>query len=293
MKKILFISNPVAGKLGSRKAMFDVIEEFCKKGFEVSVAITQHRGHATELAKTSKERGFDYVVCAGGDGTVKESICGLMLQNNPLPLGYIPCGSTNDFANTLGLSLIPSHAAAAITKEKTISMDVGSFNETNFAYVASFGAFTAISYSVPQDLKNAIGYPAYLIEALKDIANIKPYKMSLKTDDTEYDGEFIFGCVSNATCVAGVILHPNNVDICDGLFEVLLVRKPENPLDFNKIIGGVMSRDYSSDIFIYTKTKEICFDMNKAIPWSLDGEKQEGTKHVEIKNLNAALQLFK
>ena len=293
MKRILFISNPVAGKLGSRTAMFDVIEEFCKKGFEVTVAITQYRSHATELAKTASERGFDYVVCAGGDGTVKEAICGIMQQENKIPLGYIPCGTTNDFANTVGLSLIPAHAAAAITKEKPISIDVGRFNDTNFAYVASFGAFTAISYSVPQDLKNAIGYPAYLLEGLKDITNIKPYKMKLTTNEQEFEGEFIFGCVSNSTCVAGGILHPDKVDISDGLFELLLTRKPENAMDFNRIIAGVMSRDYSSDIFVYTKTNHICFDMDKPIPWSLDGEKNEGAKHIEITNLNAALKLLK
>lgn len=292
MKKILFITNPVAGRLGSRAALFDVLNEFNKKGYDVTAKITQYRGHATELCARAQADGYDAVVCAGGDGTVCECVTGLLSSNSTLPIGYIPCGSTNDFGTAVGLSMLPDHAAKAITKENPIPIDIGRFNDRYFNYVASFGAFTATSYSVDQHLKNTYGYLAYLIEGIKDLGSIQPHEMTVIADGREFSGRYVFGAVSNSTRVAG-ILHYDMVDLNDGLFELLLVKEIKSALDVNKIITGAANSDFSSDAFEYVKCSEVKFLMDDPIPWSLDGEKAEGSNIVNISNLHSAIRIFK
>ncbi len=292
MKKVLFITNPVAGRLGSRAALFDVLNEFNKKDYDVTAKITQYRGHAEDLAAGAQAAGYEAVVCAGGDGTACECVSGILKSNSSIPLGYIPCGSTNDFGTALGLSMIPEQAARAITKEKPVPVDIGKFNDRYFNYVASFGAFTAVSYSVDQNLKNTYGYLAYLVEGLKDLGSIQPHAMTVIADGREFEGRYVFGAVSNSTRVAG-ILHYNMVDLNDGLFELLLVKEIKSALDVNKIISGAANSDFTSDAFEYIKCKEAKFIMDDPIPWSLDGEKAEGRNIVNITNLHSAVRIFK
>ncbi len=292
MKKVLFITNPVAGRLGSRAALYDVLNEFNKKNYDVTAKITQYRGHAAALAAGAQEAGYDAVVCAGGDGTVCECVTGLLSSGSTIPVGYIPCGSTNDFGTAVGLSMIPEQAAQAITREKTVQIDIGRFNDRYFNYVASFGAFTATSYSVDQHLKNTYGYLAYLIEGIKDLGSIQPHAMTVIADGHEFSGRYVFGAVSNSTRVAGILRY-EMVDLNDGLFELLLVKEIKSALDVNKIVAGAATSDFSSDAFEYIKCKEAKFIMDDPIPWSLDGEKAEGAHIVNVSNLHSAISIFK
>ncbi len=290
-KKVLFILNPVAGRMKAKTELFDILNTFCRHGYDLSLQITQHRGHATELAAEAQKKGYDMVVCCGGDGTVRESVCGLLSAGSSLPLGYIPAGTTNDFGNTLGLPSNPLEAATRICREQPHIIDAGSFNKTFFSYVASFGAFTQVSYSVPQELKNAFGYMAYLVQALKSFTDIVPLPVSVTADGVPREGKYLFGCVSNANTVAG-ILHPDNININDGLFEVILVREVKNINDVNNIVLGAATSDFSSSSFEYFKAREILFEIDDAPPWSLDGERQPGDKTVRIENLKSALTIF-
>ena len=300
MKKLLLIINPVAGRQTSKTAMFDVINTFCKAGYSVTTAITQRRGHASELAHSAKASRFDLVVCMGGDGTLNETITGLC-GKNPLPLGYIPAGSTNDFADTLGISTDPLKAAARIAQESPFSLDIGSFTQIadnssvtrNFSYIASFGAFSAASYSAPQQLKNSIGHLAYILQGIKDIGDIKAHKVSYVADGTEYSGNYIFGSVSNTTSVAGIVKLKKIVDLSDGLFEVIMVRKPANPRELNEILTGIAKSDFSSPMFDFHKSESITLSMGKSIPWTLDGEKADGAAEIHIRNLHNAITLYK
>ena len=296
LKKVLLIVNPVAGKLRLHSELFNIIEVFCKNDFSVTTAVTQYRGHGKELAASAHKEGYDMVVCCGGDGTLNEAISGILNTEDGerVPLGYIPAGSTNDFADTLGISSVPSAAALAICKASLINIDVGEFaKDHNFSYIATFGAFSAASYNAPQELKNTIGHMAYLIEGLKQLGSMPVFKVHITADGNEYQGEYIYCSVSNTRSVAGIVkLSENIVDLHDGLFEVILVKYPKNIIETGRIISGVLASDFSDDMFQFFKAKDIVFDMEEETSWSLDGEEVLAPKHVEIRNLHSAVDMY-
>lgn len=296
MKNVLLIVNPVAGKLRMRSELFDVIEVFCNNECIVTTAITQYRGHGKELAANAFRNGFDLVVCCGGDGTLNEVISGLLSSemSAKVPLGYIPAGSTNDFADTLGIPSSPTAAAVNICKSVRMGIDVGKFGDDhNFSYIATFGAFSAASYSAPQELKNSIGHLAYLLEGIKELGNMHRYKAKITADGKEFSGEYIYCSVSNTRSVAGLVkLSENIVDLHDGLFEVILVKYPNNLADTNRIVTGVLSNDFTGNMFEFFKAKDISFETEEDTDWSLDGEKAEGGKNVHIRNLHSAIEMY-
>jgi len=296
MKNVLFITNPVAGTTKSRQAMYEVVNEFCKVGYDVTVKVTQYRGHAIELASSAKEKGFDLVVCCGGDGTLNETMTGIVRSGSQIPIGYVPAGSTNDFADNLGLNKLPALAAKAIVKEEPHLLDVGCFNEKDyFSYVASFGAFVDVSYSAPQDMKNTFGPLAYMVEALKDIGNIKPHRVRVNTDDSSFYDAFIFGAISNTKRMAGFLHIPvTDEELHDGLFEVLLVKYPRSVGEMNDIVLGVTTGEFRDNpMFTYTRSSRVELTMPKSIDWSLDGERKNGGSKITIVNKNNALTIFK
>ena len=296
MKKILLIVNPVAGRLKMRNELFDVIDVFSNNEFIVTTAITQYRGHGRELARDAQKNGYDLVVCCGGDGTLNEAIDGLLSVDKyqRVPLGYIPAGSTNDFAETLGIPVYPIAAAVNICKSVRMHIDVGQFNDDHhFSYIATFGAFSAASYSAPQELKNSIGHMAYLIEGIKQLGNMQRYKAKVIADGKEYEDEYIYCSVSNTKSVAGLVkLSESIVDLHDGLFEVILVKYPNNLSETNKVVTGVLQSNFSNDMFKFFKAKDITFIMEEGTDWSLDGEKVEGGKVVNITNLASSIEMY-
>lgn len=294
--KILFIVNPVAGRLRSRTALFDMVNQFCKKDFSVNLAISQQRGHAKELASKAAENGFDMVVCCGGDGTLHEVINGLLMDGRKaLPLGYIPAGSTNDFAETLGLSFFPAKAAERISKKQGMKIDIGQFNENRyFSYIASFGAFSAASYDATQEMKNAFGRFAYILEGIKDLGEIRSHRVNVLADGESYSGNYIFCAVSNTSSIGGMVkLKASLFNINDGLFEVILVKKPQNAMDLNLILASIASSDFDNHMFDFFKAGDIKFTLSRSINWSLDGEKADGRGEVHIKVLKSAITLCK
>lgn len=276
--------------------MYDVVNEFCKADYDVTVKVTQYRGHAEELAMAAKAQGYELIACCGGDGTLNETVTGVVKSGSGIPVGYIPAGSTNDFADNLSLNKLPALAAKAITREEPHILDVGCFNGKDyFAYVASFGAFVDASYSAPQDMKNTFGPLAYMVEALKDIGNIKPHRVRVKTDNDIFTDTFIFGAISNTKRMAGFIHIPVTDDeLHDGLFEVLLVKYPNNVGEMNDIILGVTTGEFRDNpMFTYTRSSRVELTLPKNIDWSLDGEKKNGGNEILIENKNNALTIFK
>ena len=292
-KKLLLIVNPVAGTRMSRTAVFDVLSRFCGAGMRVTIELTQFRGHARELAAAAERDGFDLVVCCGGDGTLNEVLSGLISSGSKLPVGYIPAGSTNDFAQTLGLPTNPSEAAYRVCEGRVMPLDFGRFGDDSyFSYIASFGAFTAASYSAPQDLKNVLGHLAYVIEGIKELSSITAYDVKCSSGDRDYSGRYIFGSVSNTSSVGGIVKLPEgSYDLSDGLFEVILVKEPRNLDDLNKVLTGAMSGDFTLDCFECFKSSELCFSIEGAA-WSLDGEKAVPDGPVKITNLKHAVTLL-
>lgn len=282
-KTLLLIVNARAGRTRSMAPMFDAAAHFCEEGYLVSIRYTQRPGHAAELVEEGKQ--FDRIVCCGGDGTLNEAVSGAMRLEDPPPLGYIPCGSTNDFAASLDLPADPLQAARRITASQGRRLDIGTYNGRPFVYVASFGAFTRASYSAPQSSKNDLGHLAYILEGVKDLSTLRPYRAVVTAGEEVFDGEFLFGAVTNATSVGGLITLPEEkVSLDDGLFEVLLIPHPRSAAGLQSLIRSLLLQDYEGAGLIFRHAARVHIRTPESFPWSLDGEYAPGMEEVEIVN---------
>ena len=286
---LLFIVNPRAGRTRSTAPLFDAVAHFCASGYLVDLRLTQAREDATRLARELGGK-FDAVVCCGGDGTLNETVTGLMDLQSPPPLGYIPAGSTNDFAASLHLPDQPLEAARIITASGGRPLDVGSFNGRPFIYVASFGAFTRASYSAPQNVKNDLGHLAYILEGVKDLSTLRPYRASVATEEECFDGEFLFGAVTNATSVGGLVkLKEDQVCLDDGLFELLLIPNPKSIADLQGLARSLLLQDFTGGGVIFRHVHTLTVQTPEDLPWALDGEFDPGGAQVEIHSLHRRL----
>ena len=291
MKKLLFIVNPRAGKTKSTAPLFDAVAAFSRAGYLVRVFVTEAGGQARDIA--AKWGGqYDLVVCAGGDGTLNETISGLMQLEQRPPLGYLPNGSTNDFAASLHLHTTVATAARAVAGGIPYSLDIGRHNDRYFAYVASFGAFTRSSYSASQAAKNALGHFAYILEGLGDLDSLRPYRCAIDADGEHFEGDFIFGAVCNSTSLGGLVkLDPKHVSMDDGTLELLLLRMPKTALDLQNLITAMTRMQYDYPVVIFRHVKNVVLTTNENISWSLDGEYAASAPRVEIQCLPGAIEL--
>ena len=291
MKKLLFIVNPRAGKTKSTAPLFDAVSAFSRAGYLVRVFVTEAGGQARDIA--AKWGGqYDLVVCAGGDGTLNETISGLMQLEQRPPLGYLPNGSTNDFAASLHLHTTVATAARAVAGGIPYSLDIGRHNDRYFAYVASFGAFTRSSYSASQAAKNALGHFAYILEGLGDLDSLRPYRCAIDADGEHFEGDFIFGAVCNSTSLGGLVkLDPKHVSMDDGTLELLLLRMPKTALDLQNLITAMTRMQYDYPGVIFRHVKNVVLTTNENISWSLDGEYAASAPRVDIQCLPGAIEL--
>lgn len=300
-KNILFVYNPRAGKARIRSKLCDIIDIFAKAGCEVTVHPTQQEGDAAQAVMNKKKR-YDLLVCSGGDGTLDETVNGMIKCPKRIPIGYIPAGSTNDFAMSLGLPKDMCKAAEVIVSGVDYPCDIGTFNEKCFVYIAAFGLFTDVSYETSQAMKNVLGHMAYLLEGMKRISSIKSYKLKAvyRTSGQESDSgeektiedEFIYGMVTNSLSVGGFKrITGKYVELDDGEFEVTLIKKPSNPLEINMIIAALLNRNINTDYMYCFKTREITFEAEEEIPWTTDGEFGGNHKIVHIENMKQAVKI--
>lgn len=291
MKKLLFIVNPRAGKTKSAAPLFEAVAAFSRAGYLVRVYVTEAGGQARDIAAKWGSR-YDMVVCAGGDGTLNETISGLMALEQRPPLGYLPNGSTNDFAASLHLHTTVEAAARAAAGGVPYLLDIGRHNDRYFAYVASFGAFTRSSYSASQAAKNALGHFAYILEGLGDLDSLRPYRCAIEADGERFEGEFIFGAVCNSTSLGGLVkLDASRVAMDDGAFELLLLRMPKTPLDLQNLITAMTRMQYDYPGVIFRHVKNVVLTTDQEISWSLDGEYAASAPKVEIQCLPGAIKL--
>ncbi len=295
MKKMIFIVNPLSGKMKIQSVLLEVIKMFNEAGYSTQVCATLRRGHAAQIAAEAPE-DTDIIVCSGGDGTLNEVVSGVLKAGKvDIPIGYLPAGSTNDFANTFGLQTDIKKAAAAVICGTPQAVDIGLFDENDyFSYIASFGVFTSISYNTPQSIKNTFGHLAYVFGGIKDITKIIPYRVTVEADGRTYEGDYIFGSVTNTTSVGGIVkLDSSLVKMNDGLFETVLVKNPANINDLNKIIGGLTTSNFNDNVFEFIKSEKIVMHFKEEMDWSLDGEHKKSGKDVIVKNLTKAIKLIK
>lgn len=292
-KRLLLIMNPYSGLKIGKRYLADILERFCKADYQPTVFLTTGPGNGRELAQTYAA-DHDLVVCLGGDGTFNEVVSGLLLSGAGIPIGYIPCGSTNDFANSIKLNKNLVRAAEDILSGTPQTFDIGLFGERHFSYVASFGAFTRASYATPQNAKNALGHLAYILEGMKDLSAIRPWHLRVETAQRVFEGEYIFGAISNSTSVGGILtLDPDTVDMNDGLFELLLIRKPANPLELSECIRALLEQDYDSPMLTFHSADRLTVIADPTMDWTLDGEHEPGHEQITVQNIHNAIRLVK
>ena len=293
MKTLHLIMNPNAGTRQARRFLPEMISIFNRAGYFCSVFITEKRGDAANFV-FENGRTADLIVACGGDGTLNEVITGLQLGNHQTPLGYIPCGSTNDFANGLGLPTAPLLACESIVSGRPQSLDAGLFTpDRYFSYTASFGAFTSVSWSTPQNVKNVLGHVAYILEGIRSLADIRPIHMKITADGRQYENDYIFGAVCNSTSLGGVLkLEDSEVHMSDGLFEALFIPFPPDLIVLNQILAALRTRHYDDPSLHFLRASAFTFESGDDVTWTLDGEAADGGPVVEIRNIRNALWLI-
>ncbi len=288
-KKMFLIVNFQAGQKRIAKKLADIVSIFCEHGFLPTVVNTQYTGHARELVEAFA-KDYDIIVCAGGDGTLNETVSGLLTSGVERPVGYLPCGTTNDLATTLGLSRDLLQAAHDIVEGEAIPLDLGIFNGRYFVYTASFGAFTRASYETSQLSKNVLGHLAYLLEGVKDLPNLQPVFARIKTDQEELSGDFVFGAISNTTSLAGILtLDKEKVRLDDGKFEILLIDMPKNAIDLSQTLVNIAQKKFEGPIHLITAST-IDIETNEPLDWTLDGEFEKGDRNFHVQNLHSAVR---
>ena len=302
-KKVLFIFNPVAGRSQIRNQLLDIIEIFAAADYKVVCYPTRGRGDARMVARQRKD-DYLYVVCAGGDGTLDEVVSGMM--ENPdkpfVPIGYIPVGTTNDFASSLNIPSDMKKAAEIITSGQTFRCDLGQFNDRDyFTYVAAFGIFTGTSYQTPQELKNQLGHFAYILQGVTELGQIRAYRIHVTADAVEngveksinLEDEFAFGMITNSMSIGGFQnITGTRVDLQDGLFEVTLIRMPKNPFELSEILMALGNPNMVSPMITTFKASEISLRCDERISWTKDGEYAGSHKEVFLRNRRQLLKIL-
>lgn len=293
MKNLLFIVNPSAGRKHIKGKLFDIVDLFVKADYNVRVYPTQAKGDATRIIS---EEGwlYDIIVCAGGDGTLDEVVAGCMKCGCDTPIGYIPSGTTNDFARSLGIPKDPIRAAKRIIKYKPEPIDIGSFNGDYFVYVAAFGAFTEVTYTTPQEYKNYLGHMAYILEGIRSVPSLTSYHMKVEYNGNVIEDDFFIGMITNSLTVGG-FPNPNSkiAQLDDGMYEALLVKYPTNPIDLQATVTAYLMGEFNPEYMYQFKAKKITIESLEAIMWTLDGEFGGSVTYAEIVNLQHALSIIK
>ena len=296
MQKLLLIVNPNAGRSGYQDSLTNVLFTLHRSGFRTTVAFTNGHGDAPRIAAECGPE-HDRIACMGGDGTLSETVSGLMRlppEQRPM-LGYIPMGTSNDSATTLRLSRDPVQAAYTVATGRPIPLDIGQFNgDRYFTYVAAFGAFTEVSYETPQDQKNAFGWLAYAADAMTRVTNLTHRWVRIEHDNGVLEGDFILCAITNARRFAGFIRFDQaaGVSLSDGLFEVVLIRTPENILQVGPIISDILANKYTSEYVLLLHSHRVQLTFRDPVAWTMDGEGAGKQRSVLCENIPHAVRMI-
>lgn len=296
MKRIYYLCNLQAGKATLSYKIGAVLDLMTKKGFEVTVHPTQASFDAVLCTTAAANTGqYDYIFCSGGDGTLNEVMCGMMQAEHKIPIGYIPTGSTNDFARSIGIPRGIMKAAEATLNGIPRNLDIGMVNDRSFNYIAAFGAFTDVTYETSQHVKNVFGPAAYIFNSLKKFTNIREFPMRITCDGQVYEDAFAFGMITNTASVGG-FLNIKDFSFDDGLFEITLLRRPETPIEISKTIKFLKDiREITDEAKIISlRASEITIELleNADVPWTIDGEYMENASKIHIVNHKQAVSLL-
>ena len=294
MTKILLIINPVSGRQKARTILYRIIDHLCRNNCKITIFITKGRGDATEIVKDHGAE-HDKIICCGGDGTLNEVFTGIVSSGFNLPVGYIPTGTSNDFARSLGLKNNSLKSTLDITLHgKEQYLDIGTFNtEKYFSYVTAFGAFSKAAYGTPQWLKNHVGRVSYFFYGLSELADIRPYYTKIIADDIKIEGDFVLGAISNSTVFGSMPIYPErSIVLDDGKFEILLVKPVKSPKNLQDILQGILMHEYNEDSVIVLTASQITILFEEKAPWTIDGEYAGELNSVQISNIHRSAKVL-
>ena len=290
-KKLYFIYNPLAGKGNVRGKLYEIIQALASAEYEVTVYPTREPKDATERVENLPE-DYDLVVCCGGDGTLDEVVTGMMHREHKIPVGYIPAGSCNDFARSLQIPGNMQQAAEIAVQGENFAVDVGSLNERNFIYVAAFGIFTDVSYTTKQGMKNVLGHMAYILEGMKRLTSVKSYYLKVTSEEMCFEGDFLFGMVTNSRSVGGFkSIVGKNVVFDDGIYEVTFIQRPRNAMELQEILGALAISQIDTKYMYSFRSSRIVVESEEPVPWALDGEYGGEYERAVISNNPRAVEI--
>ena len=293
MQNLLLIINPCAGQKKAKKLLVEIIDILNRAGFEVLTYITSGPGDAENACIRYADQ-VSRIVCCGGDGTFNETVSGVLKSGKNIPIGYIPAGSTNDFASSLHLSNDILQATRDIVNGQPKRLDIGLFGSRYFSYVASFGAFTRTSYTTSQSLKNALGHTAYVLNGIQELSQIRshPLRFTL-SDGSIIEGRFLFGAISNSTSLGGVLtLTPDRVDMADGKLELLLIRAPKDLFELGECVRALQQKTYNCEMITFLSTDSVSISAPEDLCWTIDGEQESGHTQTSVSCLHHAVQVI-
>ena len=290
-KKLFFIYNPHAGKENIKGQLYGIIQAMSDAGYAITIYPTRAPQDAIEQVRDLPD-DYDLVVCSGGDGTLDEVMTGMMQRKHKIPVGYIPAGSCNDFARSLQIPNNMDRAAEIAVRGVNYAIDVGSLNERNFIYVAAFGIFTDVSYTTKQEVKNVLGHMAYVLEGMKQLMNVKSYQLKVTSDEASFEGDFLFGMITNSKSVGGFkSIVGKNVIFDDGVFEMTFITRPKNPMELQEILAALLIEQIDTKYMYSFRSSRVVIESEEPVPWTLDGEFGGEHTHVEITNNQRAVEI--
>ena len=293
MYKTLMIVNLESGKGNFEKKLSFIVMELKYNNFDVTIKYTQKDFGADKIIEKFIY-DFDLVIICGGDGTLNQAITALTKLKRKISIAYIPTGTTNDFAKTLGLPKNGVMIARNLINSKALQTDTGKFNNKYFHYVAAFGAFTEVAYQTSRSDKRKFGWLAYIAKGIKDLRKIKPYKLRLEYEDQIIEDEFIYGGISNSIRIGGFKwFKPEDISLNDGKFEVIFIKKPKGFFEYCSVLKSLFLQDYSTDKnIIYSQDKRLKIVSEEQIEWTLDGEDAGFYTRVQIDNLTKNMEFL-
>lgn len=294
--RILFAFNPNSGKAQIKNQLLNILKIFSYEDNEVVVYPSKATKDIYEYVKRSEGR-FDLIACSGGDGTLNETVAAVMeYQGEKPPIGYIPSGTTNDYARSLRIPQNMAKAAWNIIGGVPEKVDVGVFNGRYYNYVAAFGAFTEVSYATPQQFKNLLGHQAYVLEGVRSIPNIKPFHMKIETPEVSIEGDYIYGMITNTKSVGGFKnLTGKHVQLNDGLFECTFVKKPADAFDPSELWDSLVKREgniLKNAMLEHFRASMLDIHADIPLAWVLDGEFGGDVSDVHIEVRKQAVKIM-
>lgn len=288
-KKIKLLVNPKSGQRNIDEYIPKVLYIFTKHNFTVDMDILEHEKDHIDKLKDVEQ--YDYVVVAGGDGTVNSIINSLVNKN--ISLGIIPTGTTNVLSMELKLPTNPYEAAYYIsTKAKPKGFDVGKFGSKYFGLMVSYGFDAHTISKVDYSLKKIIGKYAYALAGFSTLFTYKPEPIYVDFFDNKPQKKGYFVVVGNASFYGGKYSITPLAKMDDGLLDICIFKKKGVLKSISYIMDVLKGTHIDSDDVEYFQVPKARL-ITKEIPGQIDGDLTKNEKdHVDIKVCPKAINIL-